>query len=141
MGRTPILRPCGCRTSKQIDGSSANHLKACPLSGTVNSGPNNSDMTQAQIITSKNLKTQKNKARKLQRLIKTIRAFDISDYDFIAIPKNNAQMMNHIFHMGFRYSNLKHQCVICKLETSYAFDRRTLKAVICESCLNRKVTQ
>lgn len=142
MGRKPVLRPCGCRTSKQVgkNGSrySANHRRECPLAFTK--GQQNHHLTQSQINMKKNAKLAQRKARKLLNKNKMIEAFDISEYSFNIIPHDKPEYMRHLRALNFSYARLSPKCLICQSDTVYSYDIKTNK-VLCDSCFRKKVIQ
>jgi len=142
MGRKPIRRPCGCRTSIQVgkNGSRyhANHRRECPLAFTK--GRQDKNLTHTQIIMKKNERKLLREARKLLNKNKMIEAFDISSYSFVIIPKNNPQYMRHLRALNFSWAKLSPNCLICKSETVYSYDIQS-NQVLCESCYCKKVIQ
>lgn len=142
MGRKPIRRPCGCRTSYQVGprGSryQAKHRKECPLSFTK--GPQSQHLTLSQINMKKNAKLAVRKARKLLNKNIKIQNFDISAYSFNVIPHNNPQHMRYLRDLKFSYAKLSPNCLICSIETAYSYDISSNK-VLCDSCFRKKVIE
>jgi len=142
MGRKPILRPCGCRTSYQVGRNGkryrSNHRTTCPLHG--KKGKHDAYLTESSLNIKKNAKLAQRKARKLLNKNKMIEAFDISEYSFNIIPHNNPQHMRYLRDLKFSYAKLSPNCLICQSETVYSYDIQSNK-VLCDSCFRKKVIQ
>jgi len=142
MGRKPIRRPCGCRTSYQVGRNGkryrSNHRTECPLNGVK--GNHDKIIVNTKLIMKKNERKLLREARKLLNKNKMIEAFDISRYSFNIIPHNNPANMRYLRALNFSYVRLSPNCLICKAETVYSYDIKTNK-VLCESCYCKKVIQ